>query len=246
MTDDLRLSPDALAVTMRPEGINATLPASWIDAKMAGSGHYFTGRPCIRGHIAKRQASNGRCVICGSEISKTRRKSDPGEAREKDKKYRLRHAERRRASYRSWYEANKEHVIETHAAWRLANPEAAKERAKRSRVKHADKVVEYSREYRRKNPEKRAALQNKRRARQFGAEGQYTVEDAARIRAAQKDKCAYCRKKLLGAGHLDHIKAISKGGTNWPNNLQWLCATCNISKHNRDPIEFAQSRGKLL
>ena len=33
--------------------------------------------------------------------------------------------------------------------------------------------------------------------------------------------------------HIDHIKPVSKGGTNNPNNLQSLCPFHNMQKHNR-------------
>ncbi|MCL2354000.1 MAG: HNH endonuclease [Defluviitaleaceae bacterium] len=33
--------------------------------------------------------------------------------------------------------------------------------------------------------------------------------------------------------HIDHIKAINKGGLTTPSNLQVLCATCNIKKKDK-------------
>ena len=43
----------------RPEGY-----LSRIDAKSQGITEYFIGKPCLRGHIAKRYVLNGRCVEC--------------------------------------------------------------------------------------------------------------------------------------------------------------------------------------
>jgi 5-methylcytosine-specific restriction endonuclease McrA len=87
---------------------------------------------------------------------------------------------------------------------------------------------------------------SRRRASQINAEGVCTPEEAMTIRKAQKDRCAYCASKLNGKGSLDHIVALSKGGSNWPFNLQWLCRSCNSRKHTKDPIDFAQQIGKLL
>jgi hypothetical protein len=35
-----------------------------IEARAAGSRHYFTGEPCLHGHIARRFVSNKACMIC--------------------------------------------------------------------------------------------------------------------------------------------------------------------------------------
>jgi 5-methylcytosine-specific restriction endonuclease McrA len=75
-------------------------------------------------------------------------------------------------------------------------------------------------------------------------EEHYTGEDFKRICATQKYRCAACRKKRKLT--VDHIQPLSKGGTNWPSNIQGLCLSCNSSKSNKDPIEYMQSNGYLL
>lgn len=40
--------------------------------------------------------------------------------------------------------------------------------------------------------------------------------------------CAKCQATMNL--HIDHIKPLSRGGDNDPDNLQLLCATCNIAK----------------
>lgn len=52
--------------------------------------------------------------------------------------------------------------------------------------------------------------------------------------------------------HLDHIKAKSKGGSDDPSNLRWVCASCHSSKTThadggwgrpkRDPDEWHPKR----
>jgi len=78
----------------------------------------------------------------------------------------------------------------------------------------------------------------RRRCNLLRAEGNHTHEDLSAIRTAQKDCCAYCSVALNGKGSLDHIVALTRGGTNWPNNLQWLCRSCNSRKHTKVAQDF--------
>jgi len=41
-----------------------TLPRTRKEAQALGSKHYFTGKPCIKGHTRARITSNGRCLEC--------------------------------------------------------------------------------------------------------------------------------------------------------------------------------------
>ncbi len=49
----------------------------------------------------------------------------------------------------------------------------------------------------------------------------------------QKNRCAYCRKKLsVRRGTLDHLTPKSRGGRSTKENLVVACRTCNIAKGN--------------
>lgn len=100
--------------------------------------------------------------------------------------------------------------------------------------------------WRRANPDQARVGRHIRRARIANADGHHTKGDLIEIRARQKNRCAVCSKHLRSGGDLDHIVPLSRGGSNWPKNLQWLCSSCNRSKHNRDPFEFMRQRGFLL
>jgi len=48
-----------------------------------------------------------------------------------------------------------------------------------------------------------------------------------------KGKCAICKRKTdFSDGEIDHIKPLSKGGSDSPRNKQWLCHRCNKLKGN--------------
>lgn len=94
------------------------------------------------------------------------------------------------------------------------------------------------------NKEQASARRHRRRALTKGSS--LTKFDLVRIRAAQSNRCAACSVQLSEDAEIDHIIPLSKGGLNVSRNIQWLCRFCNRSKHNRDPLEFMRSRGRLL
>lgn len=48
------------------------LPISRSYAKLAGSRHYFTGTPCVNGHVAIRATTSGHCLQCDRDRAKVR------------------------------------------------------------------------------------------------------------------------------------------------------------------------------
>jgi 5-methylcytosine-specific restriction endonuclease McrA len=139
-------------------------------------------------------------------------------------------------------------------AWRAEN--GARNNAQRRKryaepdCKRLEQSKKFNKEWRKAHPDKSAvrdrANHRLRKARKRGADGKYTQADLDRIRRQQKDKCGCCRSPLHGGGTLDHIVALIRGGSNWPNNLQFLCQPCNSGKKDRDAIDFMRSRGRLL
>lgn len=113
------------------------------------------------------------------------------------------------------------------------------------------RTPEYVRETRNrwaKNHPDKVRLNNRNnRARRRNVEGVVTEADLEVIWKRQKGRCVYCRNKMTRlSATLDHIKPIVRGGTNWPHNLQFLCAPCNFSKKDRPAETYARSLGWLL
>jgi 5-methylcytosine-specific restriction endonuclease McrA len=124
-----------------------------------------------------------------------------------------------------------------------ANKEARCEYGKNNRDKTRQAVAKWTKA----NPDKKRAVENARRARQYAAGGTYSASDIAEILNGQRGRCAYCPTVLTRANrHIDHITALACGGTNDRRNLQLLCQPCNSAKGARDPIVFARSTGRLL
>ena len=161
----------------------------------------------------------------------------------------------------AWKAENKAHISLQMAAYHVANRSRISAYKAENRERLAKREAEYRAEnrcriaaqkaaYRLANPDKRSADERNRRARKRNAEGRHTATDIARIFEHQRGLCANCHAKLFKSGkqtfHVDHIVPLAKGGSNWPDNLQCLCPTCNTSKHAKDPIVWAQQNGRLI
>jgi len=89
----------------------------------------------------------------------------------------------------------------------------------------------YHRNYCKKNPENIAHLKARRYARERNAPGSHSLKEWNDIKLKFQHKCAICGevKKLTK----DHIVPLSKGGSDYIDNIQPLCKGCNSKKHNK-------------
>jgi len=219
------------------------------EACALGLKRYFSGRLCIVGHVAQRYLS-GACVECDrlrlrhhdpekrkasalasyyrhrdvrTAKSKLRRAQNLERYREQGRKYQSGYRAKfpnkvaeQQAAYRS---TRRSEASARTSAWRLLNKERAKESIARWRKMNAEANKQHSR-----------TSTSNRRARLKNVEGVHTVTDIKQLFYSQKGYCAACQTTLEGGFHVDHMEPISRGGSNWPSNLQLLCAPCNQTK----------------
>lgn len=150
------------------------------------------------------------------------------------------HIEEVKAYKSNWRLRNKKHINAHNAAYRAANREKiaaqlrlashtehAKRRRKAYEASHRDLLV---RQY------------NRRRAFELQAEGDFTDQQWADLKTFYGHKCLCCQRKEPEIKlTVDHIKPLVKGGSNWIENIQPLCQSCNSSKREKT-IDYRGSK----
>jgi len=148
---------------------------------------------------------------------------------------------------RMYLEKNREVVNARKAVYRTNNKDKIAVNNTQWQNSNKEKVQGYKNKWSLANPEKRAIIKNNRRARILAVGGVLSSGLYERLFILQKGICIACKCSLKkGSTHLDHIKPISRGGSNTDDNIQLLCQPCNNSKGAKDPLVFMQSRGFLI
>lgn len=70
----------------------------------------------------------------------------------------------------------------------------------------------------------------RKRALRYGVQGHFTQFTIKNLYVKQRGKCACCGEVFNGKFEVDHIIPLSKGGSNFPDNLQLLTPICNKKK----------------
>jgi 5-methylcytosine-specific restriction endonuclease McrA len=233
------------------------------EAKAAGLPRYFTGLACKNGHVAERLVS-GDCIECKRHWDKIHRERHEAKIKQGKKdyyennkeainvkasqryyrdhesrllalaKYREENKDALREYFRNRYHANKDDILRDRAERKIADPSLRE----RNRIQ--------TREWVRLNKDRHKANVRNRKARLKLSIGKHTGAEIKTLLDRQKCKCANCQTSLKNGYHADHVMPLALGGSNFIQNIQLLCAACNLSKGARHPIEFAQRHGRLL
>lgn len=182
------------------------------------------------------------------EYMRRRRKANPEKARQEMKDWRARNPEKVAEIERKSYWKNREKRLAKSAKWMKQNPKRRAELARKWRRENLAKARAGARASQKRNREKVNQRNRNRRALKAAAEGRHTAADIKFLMTVQDGKCAlaWCRKSIKKKYAVDHVIALARGGSNDRRNIQLLCPTCNLQKHAKHPIDFAQENGMLL
>jgi 5-methylcytosine-specific restriction endonuclease McrA len=148
------------------------------------------------------------------------------------------------ARMKKWHDAHKEEVAIYHKKWQHANPD--KRRAIRFRYNEANRenVNAKSRRWNAEHQWLRKLYTQKYRARKRGNGGSFTLNDLNKLFVEQDGRCFYCDKILVDT-HIEHRIPLSRGGTNYIENIALSCAKCNLSKGTMTDKEFLERRESI-
>lgn len=215
------------------------------EAQALGRLRYFDGKPCSNGHLSERQVSNWTCCACAAERRRAKRKPELSEA-EKAALEKLRY-DRKLETNRLWRQEHPK-KIQQYRQTDYRNNRARKAASSRSYyLANVDKVHAYNRDWNKRNPDIKRVACHRRRSLRRKADGSFTREQIAFLFRRQRSRCANpaCSCSLEHGYHIDHIIALSRGGSNWIRNIQLLCPTCNVRKGSKTPERFMRENGFL-
>lgn len=190
----------------------------------------FQRKPFDQFH-RNRNTSDGythQCKDCACEAKKQYRQKHQHEIRESRKHYYRENPDKKREERKRWRERYPERWKDERRRWAKSNPQLKYAAIKRWRERNP----EYFKQWRQENREKCRHYVASRRAAFLGAEGSHTLAEWLAVVAKHGGACAHCG--CLGVKLTrDHIVPLTRGGSNFIDNIQPLCFSCNSKKGNK-------------
>jgi len=194
------------------------------------------------------QKYRNQCKHCISIKNKQYRDENKDKISHNKKEYARKNRDKISDYQKEYRIKNKDSIRENQKRWEINNPYARRKSYMKYVENNRELINKKYKEYS-KTPQgikARKVSWHNRSKKLRGAGGKLRAEDIAKMMENQKHRCVYCNKGIKHKYHIDHINPISKGGTNYIENIQLLCPTCNLKKSDKDPLKFANELGRLL
>jgi len=177
-----------------------------------GLTHYFTGKPCKRGHVALRITSHRRCIECN---------------REDDRARSVKHKEKESIRRRHYYEKNKEQILLQRRQEREINPEQSRMACRKYYSANKEAMGRKRAAYYQVNREAAVSYSNHYQQRRRRVDPGYaiTLRLRSRINHAIKGTSKSAKTtELVGCspGELvRHLESQFVDGMSWENRHLW-------------------------
>lgn len=143
------------------------------------------------------------------------------------------------ARNQAYVAANRERVNEYQRQWRKRNPEKVRETVARRKERHRELVYRWRDEHPELVKEISRNASRRRRARKNNASVHSFSREQLAARLSMFPGCWMCGGD---ATEVDHVKPLAKGGGHILANLRPICKTCNNHKRARWPIPTSSYR----
>lgn len=166
------------------------------------------------------------------------------EKAEYDREYKSRNREKIKLQNAEYLASHKEEALERNRKWTQKHRDRMSDRNRKWYAEHKAEESKRSANWRTEHPEAGRFSSHLRRARKRNATGtDYTTLGALNARwEYYGHKCWVCGDN---ASETDHVKPLSKGGSEYPCNLRPICAPCNRFKKNKWPYDVFAARISL-
>lgn len=186
------------------------------------------------------------CKPCRAKIASEHYYANADSERLKSRESARKHRAANPDKCKLYYAENRDKELERGRKYRAKSRDKRREYAKKHYAANREKILSYGKEWAKNNPEKARARVLNRIARRLSVGGKLSSDISTRLFKLQRGKCACCGKSLVDGYHIDHIMPLALGGPNTDDNIQLLCATCNLSKGAKHPVDFMRQRGFLI
>ena len=205
------------------------------------------------------------CKSCKKEDDRLYRERNKEKLISKQKEYHQKNKEIRNAKSREYYhknkeiirekrkerdkryrEDNKELIKQRHKEWRKNNSERLKEQ--QDKWNKSDSFKKAQKKYKKSEKGRQSDYLSRIKRRSLKQKVSFSPFERKQILNRDKWKCQNCGCKVHdrsngnwntpNKAHIDHILPLSKGGDSKPSNLQTLCRTCNLSKHDNVELQL--------